>query len=273
MQDTRINKLIEKCASGEPKEQALALQELVKMKADSAVPVILELLHSSDEGIRFCAAEALGDLGEKEIESVGSALINLLVDPKELVRSGATDSLGILAYKPARDSIESLLLNDSAPLVRASAAETLGDLGDPDALDTLKSAMQDPDEAVRSYAANSLGLVGKPDLLPQLQTYIESEDSLEVKAELLAAKYRLGDTEAMKSLLTFLENADEDLATVMLNILGDLIDRKIPLTITSDASEICQVLNLLEKRFPLLARHSQNIIAKLALLKSQSNNV
>lgn len=273
MQDTRINKLIEKCASGEPKEQALALQELVKMKADSAVPVILELLHSSDEGIRFCAAEALGDLGENEIESVGSALIDLLVDPKELVRSGATDSLGILAYKPARDSIESLLLNDSAPLVRASAAETLGDLGDPDALDTLKSAMQDPDEAVRSYAANSLGLVGKPDLLPQLQTYIESEDSLEVKAELLAAKYRLSDTEAMKSLLTFLENADKDLATVMLNILGDLIDRKIPLTITSDASEICQVLNLLEKRFPLLAHHSQSIIAKLAVLKSQSNQV
>lgn len=259
MQDLSLATLIEKCASGEPKEQAPALQALVKMKADSAVPVILELLRSSDEGIRFCAAEALGYLGEKEIESVGPALINLLLDPEDLVRSGATDSLGILAYKPARNSIESLLLNDPAPLVRASAAETLGDLGDPDALDPLKVAMQDPDEVVRSYAANSLGLVGTPELLPQLQTYIESEDSLEVKAELLAAKYRLGERESLKQLLTLLENADEDLATAMLNILTDLIERKVPLTITTDARCICDVLNLVAQNFSRLARHSQNL--------------
>jgi HEAT repeat protein len=214
MQEPSIATLIEQCASDNPERQAPALQKLVAMKAYSAAPVILELLRSSDEGIRFCAAEALGCLGANEIESVGPALVNILEDPEGFVRAGATDSLGILRYQPARKSVELLLLNDPDALVRASAAETLGDLGDSEALEALKHAMQDPDRAVRSYAANSLGILGTPELIPQLQTYIETEDSLKVKAELLAAKYRLGATEDMEELLSLLENADEDLATL-----------------------------------------------------------
>jgi HEAT repeat protein len=267
MQDTQIAVLIEKCASGDPQEQVSALQALVKMKANSAIPMILELLHSSDEDVRFCAAEALGDLGANEIESVGSALINLLTDSEYLVRSGATDSLGILGYKPARNLVESLLLNDPAPLVRASAAETLGDLGDTEALNSLKLAMQDSDTAVRSYAANSLGLLGTPELLPQLQTYLESEKSLSAKAEILGAKYRLGAKKDINSFLNLLENADQDLAMQMLNVLKDLIERKQPSALAEDAFRISEVLTRLSVRFTLLSSQVRGLIAQLKALE------
>ncbi|HAZ48609.1 MAG TPA: hypothetical protein DDW76_22940 [Cyanobacteria bacterium UBA11369] len=271
MQESIIDKLLEQCRDGNPISQAPALQELVDLKASVAVPVILDLLKSPDEGIRFCAAEALGDLGVKEIESVGPALINLLADPEGLVRSGATDSLGILGYKPARKPVESLLLTDPDPMVRASAAETLGDLGDLDAVESLKLSIQDADETVRAYAANSLGLLGTPDLLPQLQAYIESESSLKVKAELLAAKYRLGAAEDINRLLNLLENADEDLATVILNIFTDLTERKIPSAIAVDATKICEVLALVSQRFLMLAGQVQNLRGQFKRLESRSN--
>jgi len=267
MQEPAIAQLLEQCRASEPNQQAPALQQLVDLKASVAIPVILELLKSPDEGIRFSAAEALGDLGYEEIESVGPALINLLVDPEGLVRSGAVDSLGILGYKPARKSVESLLLNDPAPMVRASAAETLGDLGDPDAIESLKLSMQDPDETVRAYAANSLGLLGTSDLLRELQAYIKSESSLKVKAELLAAKYRLDAAEDINQLLSLLENYDEHLVTVILNILADLIDRKTPIAIGIDAHRICEVLRLVGQRFPILSGQAQNLIVQLKQLE------
>lgn len=269
MQELSIAALMEQCASGDPKLQAPALQKLIDLKATSAVPVILEMLKSSDDMVRFCAAEALGYLGEAEIESVGSALTNLLADPEGLVRAEAVDSLGILGYRSARNPVQSLLLHDPDPLVRASAAETLGDLGDCHALEALKLAMEDFDQAVRSYSANSLGLLGTPELLPLLQAYLESEESLEVKAELLVAQYRLGKTAAITQLLSLLADADEDLATVILNVLTDLIERRLPSTIFTDAPNIDQVLTSVAQRFSLLTRHAQSLATKLTALRAE----
>ena len=65
--------------------------------------------------------------------------------------------------------------------------------------------------------------------MPKLAAYIKSENSLRVKAELLGARYRLGAKEDINLFLDLLENANEDLATALLNILTDLIDRKQPL--------------------------------------------
>jgi len=120
--------------------------------------------------------------------------------------------------------------------------------------------MKDWDTAVRCYTANSLGIIGKKELIPQLQIYINSEDSFEVKAELLAAQYRLGKAESLNDLLSLLAKADEDLAIVILNIFDDLLERKTPLI--TNIADICQVLKLIEQKFLILAPHSKNLIIK-----------
>ncbi len=258
-----ISKLIEQCTSCEPQQQAPAIMELVEIEAYSAVAVLLELLQSADQSIRPTIAYALGRLGEQEVESVGPALIGLLKDPEVMVRSDAAESLGLLAYQPARKAIELLLQNELEPFVRADAAETLGDLGDTKAIDSLKLAMEDPDSAVRSYTANSLGLLGSSELIPQLQAYLDSEDYLEVKAELWGAQYRLGREKALEEFLQVLRDTDEDLATNMLNVLDDLLSRNLPPTITRDAEHIDNILSLVQNRFSLLSPHVQKLRNKL----------
>ncbi|MGB3693600.1 MAG: HEAT repeat domain-containing protein [Spirulinaceae cyanobacterium] len=263
MKSSNISSLLKQCSSGEPQQQAPAIIELVKIKAYSAVTILLELLQSTDESIRSNAAYALGRLGEREVESVGPALISLLEDPETLVRSDAAESLGLLAYQPAREAVEFLLQNDTEPFIRADAAETLGDLGDAQAIDSLKLAMEDPDSSVRSYAANSLGLLGTSELIPQLQAYLDSEDYLEVKAELWGAQYRLGREKALEEFLQALRDTDEDLATNMLNVLDDLLSRNLPPTITRDAEHIDDILSLVQNRFLLLSPHAQKLRNKL----------
>ncbi|HBL10038.1 MAG TPA: PBS lyase [Cyanobacteria bacterium UBA11162] len=266
MSNSKIDSLIKQCNSGDSDQEINGVQELLAIKAYSAVPTLIELLKSSDSVVRSVAAAALGYLGKPEPEAVGSALVQLLVDPDDIVRSDAVDALGILGYAAAIEPVKSLLKNDPIPFVRASAAETLGDLGQQEALAALEEALLDPDEAVRGYAANSMGLVGTPELLPKLKTYIESEQSLKVKVELLGATYRLGAREDVELILNLLAKADQDLAIQTLNVLEDLIGRKQPSAMAEDASDISEVLAKVAKRFPILDTQIDRLIVQLKAL-------
>ena len=140
MSESKIDSLLKQCSCGESSLVIEAIQELIDLKAYSAVPTIVALLSSDDIVIRFAAAEALGDLGKLNPEFVGKELVKLLVDSEAIVRAEAVDSLCILTYTPAIAPIMFLLKNDPDPLVRASAAETLGDLGQEEAIAAIFAA-------------------------------------------------------------------------------------------------------------------------------------
>jgi HEAT repeat protein len=260
----QIQTWIEDCASDDPSRQAEAVMELVDAQAYVAAPQIVKLLTAADPAIRSTAAYALGYLGIQEPETIGSTLINLLNDPEVIVRSEVVEALGGLRYKPAIARIQYALRHDAEPLVRASAAEALGDIGDEQALTALEDALKDADEAVRSYAANSIGLLGTAQFLPKLEVYLKSEASVGVQAELVGAMYRLGAVDALSQLLNLLDNADEDLATCILNLLTDLTERQVPSTLREDASEIRQSLSAIAQRFPLLRYQAEEIGEQLA---------
>lgn len=262
MSESKIDILLKQCSSGEPSQVVEGVQELLDLKAYPAVPTIIALLSSADTVVRFTAAAALGDLGQQNPEFVGKELVKLLVDSEAIVRAEVVDSLGILTYTAAIEPIMFLLKNDPDPLVRASAAETLGDLGQEEAIAAIFAALLDADESVRSYAANSIGLLGTPTLLPKLAAYIKSENSLRVKAELLGARYRLGAKEDIHLFLDLLENTDEDMATALLNILADLIDRKQPSYLPESSFCISEVLTKLSDIFPMLSPQIKGLIVQ-----------
>lgn len=267
-----IETLLADCRSGNPALQAAAVIVIEESKIYLAVPTLLKLLESSDPSIRATTAHALGYLGQQELETVGYALTNLLADPEVIVRSETVEALGRLHYTPAIELVKFLLRNDPDDLVRTSAAETIGELGNSQAVSALEQALLvDSDDSVRAYAAISIGLLGTPELLPKLQNYIESEPSLQVKVELLAARYWLGATEDLNLLLGFLETADENLATIILNILTDLMKRKPPSKLASDAPSLYEVLSALSERFTWLSPHAKQIISHLKLFHSESN--
>lgn len=265
---SNMENLLKQCNSGDSVQQINAIDELVVLEADETIPTLIALSASSDAVVRFSVVQALTKLSAKDSDLIGTALINLLTDPESIVRSEAVDSLGILQYTPAVEHVKLLLKNDSDALVRASAAETLGDLENSIVIPDLEQALSDPDESVRSYVANSLGILGDKSLLPALKTYLEKESSYRVKAELIGAIIRLGDSEYLEKLLSLLQTADEDLATSILNIFTDLIERKKPDILVTSSSHLYRTIITIAERWPILRSHVYEIVNKLDLLQN-----
>jgi HEAT repeat protein len=263
MDEPAIAILIGKIASGDTAQQVAAAQELVERAAYQAIPALTGMGNSSDAAVRSTAAAALGALGVNDPVVAGQALLSLLDDPEAIVRSEAVDALGVLRYKPAAGPVRSLLTGDADPIVRAAAAETLGDLGDPDAVPELEMALADPDAAVRGYAANSLGLLGAVQLVPELEDHARAEPSMQVRAELYGALYRLGVTRYLSMLLELLASADQGLAVNILNVLADLAGRESQLTPSQEAALIRRSLASLTQRIPMLSSDADHVITQL----------
>jgi HEAT repeat protein len=205
-------------------------------------------------------------IGHNEIETVGPGLMKMLTYPEDLVRSEVVDALSLLSYKKAKDAVSFVLCNDPDWVVRASAAEALShiaDVRDATILEALQLALEDSFEPVRSYAAFSIGVLGTPEMIPTLQNYLESEDSLDTKAAILAAQYIWGERNALFSLLKLVEEADQHLGGVILNIFRDLADRKIPPTLASDSLIICNSLARIGQDFLIERYDAEQVIAQL----------
>ncbi|MBD3558427.1 HEAT repeat domain-containing protein, partial [Planktothrix sp. FACHB-1355] len=133
----------------------------------------------------------------------------------------------------------------------------------------LELALDDPIEPVRAYSACAIGLLGTQEILPKLEVYLSSEESLATKAEILVARYRLGVRDDLTKLLKLLEDADEHLVGIILNILRDLAERKVPLTLALDAPQIRQILTAIAQSFPIHRNYAERVIAQLKEVELQ----
>ena len=280
MANFRLKMLLKDCRSGDVSKQTPAIIEIqdIELKDTEISEVsltLIELLRSPEDNIREQAVETLGRIGDKEVGIAGPALMEMLTDPEWLVRSAAVEALSLLNYKSAKDAVSFILSNDPESVVRASAAEALShiaDVGDAKILEALQLALKDPFKTVRSYAAFSIGVLGTPAMIATLQKYFKVECSLDTKAEILAAQYILGERNALFTLLKLVEKADQHLAGVILNILGDLAKRKIPPTLGEDSYIICKSLARIKQEFFIERYHAEEVIARFKSLHSDIND-
>lgn len=220
MGSQEVSALLALCKTGSAEEQRGAIIALEELLAREAVPVLLSLLSSPDEGVRANIAVALGKLGS--CDEVMPALLALAQDESALVRVNALQALGDLGCAESAVLLRQLLVGDPDPLVRLLAAETLGVLGDRQALSSLVSALGDADEGVRSYAAAALGRMGEHTAMPAVRAHLALEQSTPVKASLLGALYQLGDDEALAPLLALADEVDSQTAATVLNVAAAL---------------------------------------------------
>jgi HEAT repeat protein len=275
MNKLTIKELLEDCNSNDPSRQTPAIMELQKREAHEAVPTLLNLLSSPEENIRMLSAEALGYVGSDEVDIVGPAITKLLFDPEYLIRSYAIEALTALDYKPAIESAKFLCVNDSEWLVRISAIEALADLaniGDFEVLALLSTVFenQEEDELIAGYAAWAMGVLGTTEFLPKIQEYLKSEESIQVKANLLMASYRLGIQSDLEVFLDLLKNADEEMARIFLNHLQELTERRTPLSLANDAEYICEVVSEIGKSFPIELNHAEQVISQFKEIEIQN---
>lgn len=155
--------LIEDLKSLDVSVQANAFMNLLGLNSHSAVPYIIPLLKSSDTCIRSTSAYVLDELGDEDDTNLTEALMHLLNDPEEIVRSDVIDALSLLLVEEAVPKICELLLKDSSTLVRVSAAEALGEIGNNSNIGILDVVIDNLSEdlVVRRYAKYSKELLSK----------------------------------------------------------------------------------------------------------------
>ncbi len=266
-----VESLLTECRSEDPARQAPAITKLHDLEAYEAVPTLIDLLTSPEWNIRALSVKALGYLGDESAETVGSALINLLTDPEDIVKCDALDALAALDYKLAIEPAKAMLCNDPEWLVRVSAIEALTELaevGDSEVLAKLECALNDPIEPVRAYAARGIGLLGTPEFLPNLQKHYVIEESLDTKAEILAARYRLGCQDDLGRLLRLLDSTDDHLVQVILNILEELVTRDVPPSIITSVPQMTKILTKIAQSFPIQRNQAETVISLMQEIKT-----
>jgi HEAT repeat protein len=265
--------LLEDCRSNDPSRQTQAIMTLHEQRLYESVPTLLDLLNSPEEGIRCLVVEALGDLGKDEIDKVGPALHKMLSDSEYLVRSYTIEALTTLNYEPVIESAKFFCRHDPESLVRISAIEALAllaNIADNSVLALMCEIFEDPneDELVASYAAWAIGVLGTPEFLPILKEYLDSEESLHIKADLLASRYRLGAHEELDPLLDLLTNADNFFSGIILNLIEGLT--KLPDTsyLVTNASRICTIIEKVGESFSIERNHADQVIAVIKKIRS-----
>jgi hypothetical protein len=121
-----------------------------------ALEPLIKALKDKDWNVRYDAAYALGDIGDKRAVE---PLIKALGDEHMDVRYAAVYALAKIGDKRA---VEPLIkaLKDKEGYVRDIAAEALGNIGDKRAVEPLIKALKDKDWNVRESAAYALDELG-----------------------------------------------------------------------------------------------------------------
>jgi HEAT repeat protein len=182
-----LTRLIAQLRRGLPEERLAAARELGGLKAERAVPALIEALHDSQLGVRLAAAGALGEIGSPR----------------------ATPALVVV-------------LRDGDPQVRKAAASALGETADPSAMEALLAGLDDPELTVRFAVGTALGRFGDAALPPLMQRLKEGNPDARSAAAFALA--RIQDPRSTDALLAALNDEHLNVRRFVAEALGMLRD-------------------------------------------------
>ncbi len=155
--------LISKFADREPLAVARALGEI---RQPSGIPVLSRLLESSNESVRWTAAQSLILIkGERVVDSVKLRLSH----PNQDVSALAARTLGILGVAEGLPVLRNLSHKGDNLRTRSLAMAYLGQLKDFESRSLFIAGLQDKSLMVRVYSIYALGFVGKTSDIPMIE--------------------------------------------------------------------------------------------------------
>jgi HEAT repeat protein len=187
MQDTRSIDAARKAAWG-----------LGVLTARSAVPALIKAAHSYDPDLAINALNALAKI--KDI-SAGPQLVDILDSTNNGVKQTAAITVGILRTKAAIPKLESIYQDDRNKENRAAALDGLAYVGDPSSYSVLIRALSSRNADEREYAAEGLARVGNRQALPDLEKRMQVEKKEDVKLAIFFAETALGQTQHLRDLV------------------------------------------------------------------------
>lgn len=225
---------------------------------ERAAKVLLDILQSSDENLKFFVASALGNVGDMQAipsltqlyrstknmsvkaevalalgklhdKHVIPFLIALLKDSSE-DENRRKDAAEVLGDLREQEAIQPLIevLNDKSSLIKHSAILALRKLASKQATPALvRVLIQDEDENNRYAAAYALGKVGEGQAIQPLLETLSKDEDVDTRFAAASAISELNKPEAVAPLLKILtESGDLDTQLAAVAALGNLKDKQ-----------------------------------------------
>lgn len=183
---------------------------------EDAVPLLVEMLKSSNIGVQESADDALRKVGGKEVVS---GVIPLLRSDDAPVRNGAMDILRALSGQELQSVIP--LLKEEDVDLRIFATDILGSSGNVMAVAPLCEAMlKDPEVNVRYQAAVSLGDLGLPEAAKCLNQAMRDEEW--VQYSVIEALAKIGHASSIDAMVKAMNHSSELVVSMIIDALGDM---------------------------------------------------
>jgi HEAT repeat protein len=171
--------ILDKLNSPNPfiRQEVVSVAENMKLeflKEEGALEKIIKLADDTNAGVRIAACRFIGN---KEIEEAVPELVKRLKsDSSELVRQAAAEALGEIGDRNSTRALKSAL-DQNSPMVRVAAALALAKLGSDAGLDEAITAIKSTDYKVRVKACKIIGMVGDESLKFLLREALDDYDS------------------------------------------------------------------------------------------------
>ncbi|MDQ7835455.1 MAG: HEAT repeat domain-containing protein [Humidesulfovibrio sp.] len=183
---------------------------------EDAVPLLVEMLKSSNIGVQEAADNALRMIGGKEAVS---GVIPLLQSDEAPVRNGAMDILRALGGKELQLLIP--LLKDEDVDLRIFASDILGSAENVMAVAPLCEALlKDPEVNVRYQAAVSLGSLGMPEAAKCLNQAMRDEEW--VQYSVIEALAKIGHASSVDAMVKAMSHSSELVVSMIIDALGEM---------------------------------------------------
>ncbi|PKN06835.1 MAG: hypothetical protein CVU73_15040 [Deltaproteobacteria bacterium HGW-Deltaproteobacteria-8] len=183
---------------------------------DDAVPLLVEMLKSSNIGVQEAADNALRMIGGKEAVS---GVIPLLQSDEAPVRNGSMDILRALGGNELQLIIP--LLKDEDVDLRIFASDILGSAGNVMAVAPLCEALlKDPEVNVRYQAAVSLGNLGLPEAAKCLNQAMRDEEW--VQYSVIEALSKIGHASSVDAMVKAMSHSSELVVSMIIDALGEM---------------------------------------------------
>lgn len=185
-------------------------------RCEDAVPLLVEMLKSSNIGVQESADNALRRIGGKEAVA---GVIPLLRSDEAPVRNGSMDILRALCGQELQALIP--LLKDEDVDIRIFATDILGSSGNVMAVAPLCDALlKDPEVNVRYQAAVSLGNLGLPEAAKCLNQAMRDEEW--VQYSVIEALSKIGHASSIDAMVKAMGHSSELVVSMIIDALGDM---------------------------------------------------
>jgi HEAT repeat protein len=206
-----LTRLQNQINQGSVEEKRSALFEIRNLRAESASRIAVPALRDQDAMVRATAAGSVIFLSKAEGTA---ALLPLLNDKSEFVRTEAAYALGKVGDRSATGGLVRLMKSDKILEVRTAAAVGLGGIGDISAIESLtavlKSRPKEEDEFLRRSAARSIGQIA--------QINVTGDPAVLTPQNFLPNKFKdLGSSDATGPVPQIYSDAVDVLTTVLRN--------------------------------------------------------